>query len=630
MHFNYKGLLFVLLTLVWGGITTACHSELEDSLSDNEHRGEAEPTFREGDSITITGQLDLPEMQVPTRAEVSNIQNLTLLVFDENHRFLYSAPANLTRQERNIAGGENQLPAQGSAQDNKAVNFSAKLLSSTRQRIIHFIANYNFPANWQQDYLLKDTDEGQLINRLSDTNLSRFVYWRSFSFAQLNTSSFNNRVFRLLRNQAVVQVAIAASAGFDLKGFCVHNAPDRGTLAPYVSKETLNGSDPDAQYRDVLYSFPSSPTRPTLLSGVTLHNYLGAQGTTNDSWKSNKNDIAIYEYRNSEADRDKQIAIILYGAKRRANGTYETPGYYKVDLKQDFFDAANNYLGSEPYDVVRNHLYKVTVNSVATTGYPTPEKAIEAPAGNNLFASVELKEFSEISDGKYMLDVSNSEVIITQPQPYTAKIAYKAIGSNTNELNKVNVYYNRKAVDGAFTNDPFIQSVTFNRTTGELKVTPKTGVTFPTTSSTSYTFVVIADNKAATNRSIIQRTITIVLKQPYKFNATLINGAGATNQKAQGERVDLTFDVPGSIPETLFPYKVTIAANGLTPYVDDDTNQNIKLVIRDKKIYYEYIVLNSTRGRRRKETLHFKRNATGRTVSATISSPLFADQTVTF
>ena len=54
MHFNYKGFLFVLLTLVWGGITTSCHSELEDSLSDNEHRGEAEPTFREGDSITIT------------------------------------------------------------------------------------------------------------------------------------------------------------------------------------------------------------------------------------------------------------------------------------------------------------------------------------------------------------------------------------------------------------------------------------------------------------------------------------------------------------------------------------------------------------------------------------------------
>ena len=131
MHFNYKGFLFVLLTLVWGGITTSCHSELEDSLSDNEHRGEAEPTFREGDSITITGQLDLPEMQVPTRAEVSNIQNLTLLVFDENHRFLYSAPANLTRQERNIAGGENQLPAQGSAQDNKAPNSYRALVSAS-------------------------------------------------------------------------------------------------------------------------------------------------------------------------------------------------------------------------------------------------------------------------------------------------------------------------------------------------------------------------------------------------------------------------------------------------------------------------------------------------------------------
>ena len=82
MHFNYKGLLFVLLTPSVGeeSLQPAIRSS-EDSLSDNEHRGEAEPTFREGDSITITGQLDLPEMQVPTRAEVSNIQNLTLLVF---------------------------------------------------------------------------------------------------------------------------------------------------------------------------------------------------------------------------------------------------------------------------------------------------------------------------------------------------------------------------------------------------------------------------------------------------------------------------------------------------------------------------------------------------------------------
>ena len=98
------------------------------------------------------------------------------------------------------------------------LSFSAKLLSSNKNRTIHFVANYDFPAELSQDYLLRDMDEGELMNKLVESRLYRAAYWRAFSFNGLSSTSFNNRVFRLLRNQAEVQLVIERSADFELKG----------------------------------------------------------------------------------------------------------------------------------------------------------------------------------------------------------------------------------------------------------------------------------------------------------------------------------------------------------------------------------------------------------------------------
>lgn len=617
MHFKYKGLNLALCVLV-GAFSFSCQSwENADDAMVQTVKDDVMNT-KEGDSITLTGTFEIPEAVLATRSAVGNVENLHLLVFDENHRFIQRAEAVLSKPDKNLSGQQTPNGNPG-VLENKMLSFSAKLLSSNNKRTIHFVANYDFPAELSQDYLLRDMDEGELMNKLVESRLNRAAYWRAFSFNGLSATSFNNRVFRLLRNQAEVQLVIERSADFELKGFCLHNAPRRGTVAPYISKQSLDNADVDAHYRDVLYSFPTQPTEPTLLGEVHTYDVLSADGNiANDAWKTNKSNIAVFEYKNSDASRDKQVSLIMYGQKR-VNGRLERAGYYKIDLKKDLF-YGQDYMGSEPYDIIRNHLYKVTVNSVINKGYNTMEQALAAPAGNNIFASVELQDFAQVSDKNYTLNVGATEVILTKPSVYTTNFVYRRVNTNNDMFDKVNVYYNRQPVAQAFNNDPYIQSVNFNKSNGTLTVTTKQN--FPTSGFVSYKLLVIADSKDRATPSRIQRIINLTLRPPYNFNASLTNYTGAT--VAQGQLVQLAFNVPGSIPTQLLPYPLLMEANGLTP----SENQNIKLVIKDKKIFYEYTVLPTDQNLGTK-ILYFKRNNSRGEVGVKLSSYLFADQNVT-
>ena len=617
MHFKYKGLNLALCVLV-GAFSFSCQSwENADDAMVQAVNDDVVNT-KEGDSITLTGTFEMPEAVLATRSAVGNVENLHLLVFDENHRFIQRAEAVLSKPDKNLSGQQTPNGNPG-VLENKMLSFSAKLLSSNNKRTIHFVANYDFPAELSQDYLLRDMDEGELMNKLVESRLNRAAYWRAFSFNELSSTSFNNRVFRLLRNQAEVQLVIERSADFELKGFCLHNAPRRGTVAPYVSKQSLDNADVDAHYRDVLYSFPTNPTEPTLLGEMHTYDALSADGNiVNDAWKTNKSNIAVFEYKNSDAPRDKQVSLIMYGQKR-VNGRLERAGYYKIDLKKDLF-YGQDYMGSEPYDIIRNHLYKVTVNSVINKGYNTMEQALAAPAGNNIFASVELQDFAQVSDKNYTLNVGATEVLLTKPSVYTTNFVYRRVNTNNDMFDKVNVYYNRKPVAQAFNNDPYIQSVNFNKSNGTLTVTTKQN--FPTSGFVSYKLLVIADSKDRATPSRIQRIINLTLRPPYNFNASLTNYTGAT--VAQGQLVQLAFNVPSSIPAQLLPYTLLMEANGLTPSED----QNIKLVIKDKKIFYEYTVLPTDQNLGTK-ILYFKRNNSRGEVGVKLSSYLFADQNVT-
>lgn len=597
-----------LLLLLTATLLAACSQEFLPE----------EPNFAtttsEGDSIVLTGAISGPEFAAHTRS-VADLTNLTLLVFDQNHRYLYREKAQLTSAPRSIVGGMTNLPTQGNPADgNQMVNFKVTLRSAETPRIVHFVANYEFPANFPDDNVLRGADEGQVMPMLTDNSINQITYWRAFKFAHLRPYSFHNHLFRLLRNEARVRLVIEPGSDFDLYGFNLYNAPDRGSVAAYLSKEHIDASDPDEAYRDVLYSFPTVPQAPTLLPNTEIRQ-IGDVLT-------NKAPINTFEYKNSEAPRDKQVSLIMYGKRKTA----ARPGYYKIDLKYDVEDEDQHFIGSEPYDVVRNYEYTVKVSSVATDGYDTYEQAAHSPAGNNLFSSVELQDFPEVTDGKYKLNVTNTEAIIVEPKTFHTEVFYTGDQAT---LDQVRIYVNRKRLSVALAGDEYIESAQFDRSNNSLKVKVKK---IPTEGEKVYKFVVIADNGDQRNRSIIQRTITLTLRRRYNFGAVLTEGTGASpTTNLQGERIDLKFNVPGTIPNNLFPYEVMIEAEGLTPYVDATTNDRLKVLTRDGKLFYKYVVRDpSPNGRQYQKTLHFKRAVSNTNLSVKLTSPLFNEGTATY
>lgn len=89
-------------------------------------------------------------------------------------------------------------------------------------------------------------------------------------------------------------------------------------------------------------------------------------------------------------------------------------GYYKIDLvKLDPSTGETSY-----YDVIRNFHYRVIVNNVANEGYATAEEAARNPAGNNLFASVELADYPSVSDGTNTLDVELLGATFVSPSTF--------------------------------------------------------------------------------------------------------------------------------------------------------------------------------------------------------------------
>lgn len=585
---KYTSLLIGMIVML-----TACNTDKMDELVPN---GE----LKDGTPVTISFTAAVPN--APTTRNVDNVNNLYLVVFDQNHRYLY-------RTEAQIGGvvdadditGETYLPNNTMDPiDNKLRRFTVTLLSSSEPRIIHFVANYDW-AGFPKDYEIEGTDEGQVIPQLFTERNDNTVYWQSFKFNTISLNAFDNIVFKLLRNQAKFTVKIGATADFTLTGFCVHNAPDKGTIAPFYSKTQLTNSG--SFYDDVLYDFPNDPIQSTVMANLVL----SPAGDVN----TNKDPILTYEYRNAEAGASKQMFLIVKG-----KFTPTSPDtYYKVDLVSEIKDEHGNYIGSTAFDIVRNNNYIININRVAQEGYATYQEAVIHPAGNNLFASVELEHFPTVSDGTYILSVDNTDAVVVLPGRFTAQIGF----SSANSTRDVKVYYQNHLCDGAIAGDDYIDYANYNPDNGTLYVNVKD---VPTNLEKTYTFNVIAT--PSENPTVhIQRAITLKVRPRFDFNAELVEHGGTNNP--QGEQVDLTFTIPGTLPENLFPYDVYIAADQLSPYVTAGTNDGMVVEKIGTRIYYKYTVTTKPGNTDIRQTLHFQRTSTDGSSVVTLVSGYYND-----
>lgn len=516
-----------------------------------------------------------------TGNEPDQITDLRLLVFDENRRFLYSRKAVLGAIVNDNKPDADHLPDGEKNDIEQMMHFTANLVSSSRTRYIHFIANHDWNG-FPQDYFIEGVTDGELIGGMLT---QKTEFWRMVTFNGLQQATINGKVIKLLRNNAKVSVTMDDEVtNFTYSGFTVYNAPDKATVAPFIFDE-----------EDFSYQFPTTPQTPTIPAGVT---HLAPEEIA--PYPDGYN---LFEVLNASSPTPAFIIM-----KGQLQGKRE--GYYKIDLvKVDIGDDQNPGTGvTYFYNVVRNYHYRVTVSHVANEGYATAAEAARNPAGNNLFASVELADFPSVSDGKNTLDVEKlGGTFVSAPAEFTTQVLY------TGGIQNVKYFPSWDTNDAYLGDYVFTPGEDVNE--GTLTIPVKQ---VPTDRTLEYSVNVVAKSASS---EIITRKITLYLRSPYDFHESIVSGGSTT-----GSKVTISFDVPATMNKSSVPFDVLIETKELTP--DTAFDDAMILVLKNGKYYYRYTVKDDTSIGKRID-LHFTRNRNNQSDQIHLTSDYYNPVTLT-
>lgn len=568
------------------------------------------PEGKVGDSITLTLGLhadDLRELALRSEVinddEVEKISSLRILVFNEHQEFLYSTDAVLGNPaSADTFGDDAFLPDGKKGSIQKVKSFKATFIQSDKPRYLHFVANYDWTGQ-TQDYFLVGNSAGAIIPNLTtsiesangNNNQTKAFdpMWAQVKLDKLDGESLQGKVVKLLRCHAKVTVTVAPKVkDFKLTGFTACNVHKSGTIAPFVMD-------------NYAFSFPYAPTKATTPPDVkTIPNK-----ALTDLVSANT-EFKIFEHQN---DGDKKVFLIIQGKKQLKNGSTETR-YYKVD----FVAKRNkeNIVSDRVLPIIRNNHYKVTITAVNSDGYATMDEAIAAPAHNNIFSSIELQEFTQISDEMFTLKADPVQILIVRPGTYHFNTEFAITDSNY----RFKSYESGSANSGAqylryykrwSDNDPYIGALTQtevssrsgneDRFSVEVKSIPSDAIerysievaglrsyapedTPPANPNDLYTYERVGGGAVSGATTPLIRNVEITIRKPLLFNAKLVNDTSKTENKF------LEFDLYKNLPKGIFPFEVFIDAPDLSPRNTEGNTENLTIVKREGKVYYRYLV----------------------------------------
>ena len=569
------------------------------------------PEGKEGDSITLTLGLhadDLRELALRSEAinddEVEKISSLRILVFNENQEFLYSTDAVLGEPASAKTYGDAAfLPDGKKGSIERIKSFKATFIQSKEPRYLHFVANYDWTGQ-TQDYFLVGNSAGAIIPNLTTSIKSANgnngktkafdPMWAQVRLNELNSESLQGKVVKLLRCHAKVTVVNNAPAtnGFELTGFTVCNVHKSGTVAPFVMD-------------NYAFSFPYAPTKATTPPDVkTILN----DDPTHIIPASDE--FRLFEHQN---DGDKKVFLIIQGKKKLNSETTETR-YYKVD----FVAKRNkeNIVNDRVLPIIRNNHYKVTITAVNSDGYATMAEAIAAPAHNNIFSSIELQEFTQVSGEMFTLKADPVQILIVRPGTYDfntefaitdKNYRFKSYEGGSADSGAQYIRYYKRWSDndfymGALTQtDVSTRRGNEDRFSVEVKNIPSDAVerysievaglrsyapddTPPANPKDLYTYERVDGQPVSGATTPLIRNVEITIRKPLLFKAKLVNDASQTGNKF------LEFDLYKNLPKGIFPFEVLIEAPDLSPRNTKGNAENLTIVKRNGKVYYRYLV----------------------------------------
>ena len=389
-----KRLAYILLSAL---LFTACSDDL--SLLNGRR------PVQEGDPVTLTVSINAPDEGVyeATRAlgemndDIQKSLNLWVFVFDANGLFVQAAKAEV---------GDNTPHDRHT--DTK---FTVTLNATSEQRIIHFIA-YDGAADAGIGEIIENIKnqfgtESSIIGQQLYTENGQAAYWQRWvvdgiqADDETTTGVDESTKFEcvpLVRNFSKVTVAVKEGLNFTIDGYALVNTPSRGTVAPYNSASTSFVEYVDGKQNKTYEALSRD------FSGSTPTGTAYARPAESDL---KTEALYLYETPNASDEARGRTSLIVKGHV----GT-TTSSYYKVDLI--YTDEENEASGNMFYNILRNFLYKVTIDDVKGDGYATLDAAIKGAANNNLSASTATTSLSRISDGQQMIEVSNIYYCFTE------------------------------------------------------------------------------------------------------------------------------------------------------------------------------------------------------------------------
>ena len=569
------------------------------------------PEGKVGDSITLTLGLhadDLSDLTLRSEAinddEVEKITSLRILVFNEHQEFLYSTDAVLgDPASADPLGDDAFLPDGKKGSIKRIKSFQATFIQSDKPRYLHFVANYDWTGQ-TQDYFLVGNSAGAIIPNLTtsiesangnnDKTKAFDPMWAQVKLNELNGQSLQGKVIKLLRCHAKVTVVNKAPAtdGFKLTGFTACNVHKSGTVAPFVMD-------------NYAFAFPYTPTKATIPPDVeVIPNDIPEHIVSADA------EFRLFEHQNNG---DKKVFLIIRGEKVLKDGTTATR-YYKVD----FVAKRNkeNIVSDRVLPIIRNNHYKVTITAVNSDGYATMAEAIAAPAHNNIFSSIELQEFTQVSGEMFTLKTDPVQILIVRPGTYDFNTGFAITDSNY----RFKSYEGGPAGSGAqyiryykrwSDNDFYMGALTQtevstrrgneDRFSVEVKNIPSDAVerysievaglrsyapddTPPANPKDLYTYERVDGQPVSGATTPLIRNVEITIRKPLLFKTKLVNDASQPGNKF------LEFDIYKNLPKGIFPFEVLIEAPDLSPRNTKGNTENLTIVKRGSKVYYRYLV----------------------------------------
>ena len=358
-----------------------------------------EQQMQEGEEIAVSFNTLIPEFKtVVTRAN-GGVNDMYLLVFDENGNYIARRQATLNNQTD--AGG----------------TFTAQLPSSSSNRIVHFISNYD----WTGFNDIAGLNEATVVALLSTSNSA---FWSRVELDNgISTTSFSGLTVSLLRNQAKISVVNEADE-LTFNGFTIHNKPSKGSVAQYSSTTGFE--------EGVI----TEPLDMTLIPAQS------SDISTDEKY--------LFERKNAYATDITTVIV---------RGNYNGQQYY---YKIDLIDLEKNR-----YDIERNYHYIVKIKTVTRAGYTSFNDALEGASHNNTALDPIIEKYPIISDGISKLEVEKTLVILTKPnQQFSVWAKYfPEISNESFDNTGVSVTLqsgNTSIVEG---------SLNFNPTTGNITAT---------------------------------------------------------------------------------------------------------------------------------------------------------------